>query len=345
MEIQEIEPIIATPNNRTGGGRIKYLDALKCLGILLVIEGHVRQLGMGIKVYDTIPGLMLYSFNMPIFFFVSGLLAYKINLSFADTCKKIWQKFVFLVVPAIIFKIFNDIASHHNPFDTIYTGFGRYWFTITLFECFLLYYSFILIFRRELLRLLIIVIVALAGVGVLSIYPHLGLGILDMNHFTKYFQFFVLGVLSMRYKELYEKVVRNESLKAIALISFFALLFLLDYSIWPKSVFHLMRDIVLRYLGTFVVVSFFVCHASWFDKQSKMNNIIRSVGQKSLAIYLLQYFFLPDIKNLDWVNNLDVCTIHFISAIYTVAITITCLVFIAIFSNSTYVKKYCLGRK
>ena len=166
-----------------------------------------------------------------------------------------------------------------------------------------------------------------------------------MNHFTKYFQFFVLGVLSMRYKELYEKVVRNESLKAIALISFFALLFLLDYSIWPKSVFHLMRDIVLRYLGIFVVVSFFVCNASWFNNQTKINNIIMNIGQKSLAIYLLQYFFLPDIKNYDWVNNLDVCTIHIVSAIYTIAITITCIVFIAIFSNSTYVKKYCLGQK
>ena len=75
------------------------------------------------------------------------------------------------------------------------------------------------------------------------------------------------------------------------------------------------------------------------------NNIIMNIGQKSLAIYLLQYFFLPDIKNYDWVNNLDVCTIHIVSAIYTIAITITCIVFIAIFSNSTYVKKYCLGQK
>ena len=44
----------------SGGGRIRYLDALKCLGILLVIEGHVRQLGMGIKVYDTIPFKLRY---------------------------------------------------------------------------------------------------------------------------------------------------------------------------------------------------------------------------------------------------------------------------------------------
>ena len=67
-----------------GVGRISYLDALMCLGIILVIEGHVRQLGMGIKVYDTLPGMILYSFNMPLFFFVSGLLAYKSYIGIED---------------------------------------------------------------------------------------------------------------------------------------------------------------------------------------------------------------------------------------------------------------------
>lgn len=58
------------------GGRINYLDSLKFLGFLLVIEGHVWDFGMGIETYDSLSGLMLYSFNMPIFFFVSGFLAY-----------------------------------------------------------------------------------------------------------------------------------------------------------------------------------------------------------------------------------------------------------------------------
>lgn len=54
-------------------GRINHLDAMKWLGIILVIEGHVRQLGMGIKVYDTLPGLLLYSFNMPLFFLLVAI--------------------------------------------------------------------------------------------------------------------------------------------------------------------------------------------------------------------------------------------------------------------------------
>ena len=310
-----------------------------------MIEGHVRQLGMGIKVYDTIPGLMLYSFNMPIFIFVSGLLAYKTNMNIVDFLNKIKLKFIFLVVPAVIFVLFYDLLSHRNPIDVTNTGFGRYWFTISLFECFFLYYLSCVLIKKESIRHVFLLILSFIGIGVLSVYQKFGLPILDMNHLTKYFQFFVFGILSMRYKELYEKIVRNDFLKAIALISFFALLFLLDYSIWPKSAFHLMRDIVLRYLGTFVVVSFFVCHAAWFDNHTKINNIIMNIGQKSLAIYLLQYFFLPDIKNFGWTNSLDLCSIHIISALYTIVITVVCLIIIDFFSNSNIVKKYCLGQK
>lgn len=44
-----------------GGKRLAYLDALKCLGILLVISGHVGFFGMGIRnTYDSPSSLMLY---------------------------------------------------------------------------------------------------------------------------------------------------------------------------------------------------------------------------------------------------------------------------------------------
>lgn len=331
-------------NNLSHGGRIGYLDALKCLGILLVIEGHVRQLGMGIKVYDTLPGLMLYSFNMPLFFFVSGLLAYKKNMDGIDIFKKVREKFFFLIVPAVIIRVFYDMLSHQNPLNMIYEGFGGYWFTITLFECFLFYYLSHLIFKKERIRHLSLIILALVGLGILSVGMKLGLQVLCLKNLTKYFHFFVLGIIAMRYKTQYEKIMKSEFFKTFVVLAFFALLFLLDYSIWPKPIFHFMRDIILRYLGTFMVISFFVCHASWFDSKSKINSTVLSIGRKSLAIYLLQYFFIPHFA-LGWINALDLFTIHVISTLYTFVITITCLLFISMLSNSTFVKQYCLGQK
>lgn len=59
--------------NTAGKQRLAYIDAIKCLGILLVISGHVQFMGMGIETYDSPLSLMLYSFNMPLFFFCKRL--------------------------------------------------------------------------------------------------------------------------------------------------------------------------------------------------------------------------------------------------------------------------------
>lgn len=56
-------------------GRIPCFDALKCLGIILVIHGHVELFGFGIK--NCSSWEVFYSFNMPLFFFISGFFAFK----------------------------------------------------------------------------------------------------------------------------------------------------------------------------------------------------------------------------------------------------------------------------
>lgn len=335
------------PKEHLWGGRIGYLDALKCLGIFLMIEGHVRALVMGVKPYDSLSGMMLYSFNMPIFFFVSGFLAYKNSLTHKEIGRRSWQKFVFLVIPAFVFSLFSDLLAQDNPLDVfINKGFGKYWFTFTLFECFVVYYLAHLIFRKETVRHIVLLVMAFAGVGLLSVFQNFGPVILDMNHLTKYFQFFMFGVLAMRYKEKYEKLVMNEGVKSVTLLAFFVLLFLMNYTFWPKLVFHVMRDVVLRYLGTFVVVSFFVCHASWFDRESKGLSMVREIGKKSLAVYLLHYFFIPHLLPLPaWMAELDKVSIPVFSMAYSIIILAASMFFITLLTNSKIVAKYALGQK
>lgn len=58
------------------GERLNYIDQAKGIAIILVVVGHLVQwnfTGESCKViFDYI-----YSFNMPLFFFISGFLAYK----------------------------------------------------------------------------------------------------------------------------------------------------------------------------------------------------------------------------------------------------------------------------
>ena len=331
--------------SKIGGGRINYLDALKCLGILLVIEGHVRG-AMGIKVYDSLSGLMFYTFDMPIFFFVSGFLAYKSQLTTKDFWSKIRQKFLYLVIPAIAFKMFNDFVVHRNFLDIINDGFKGYWFTITLFECFLIYYLLQLIVANEKLRNVTLLVLSFVGVGFLSACGEVGPKLIDLNHLTKYFQYFVFGILAMNYKPQFESLMHNDMAKTISILLFFVILILMGYDIKPTSFHHLLRDVILRYLGTFVVISFFVCHANCFDSENRINKIVLYIGRASLPIYLLQYFFIPHFAPIPmWMKELDKINVHILSFSYTLLITGVCLLFITLLSNSNVVKKYVLGQK
>lgn len=301
---------------------------------------------MGIETYDSLSGMMLYSFNMPIFFFVSGFLAYKESMEIKAIGKRLWQKFLFLVIPAVVFKVFMDLLHGANPAHFLQDGMGGYWFTITLFECFLIYYLVALVIKRSGIQMIIMAFIALAGIGLLSLYGEFGPKLLDMNRLAKYFQYFVFGLLAMRYKDLYEKAMNNEWLKAAGILSFFVLLFIINQVSMPAPVFHALRDLVLRYLGTFVVVSFFVCRKEVFDTGSRTNKLLTSIGRKSLAIYLLQYFFIPSFMAWpEWIAGMDGFTVHVISFAYTIVITAVCLSFIELLSNSTLIKKYALGQK
>ena len=74
--------------------------------------------------------------------------------------------------------------------------------------------------------------------------------------------------------------------------------------------------------------------------------LILKIGQCSLAIYLLQYFFIPSFMAFtNWVSGLDQMTVHVISLGNTVIITAICMCFISLLGNSRYVKKYVLGQK
>jgi len=324
--------------------RIAYLDALKCLGILMVIDWHVRS-GNGFKPYGSLSALMIYSFALPIFFFVSGFLAYKQNMSIKDAWNNIRKKFVFLIIPALVFRVGTDLMYHKNLFSFITGGMHGYWFTIVLFECFLIYYLVTLTIKNEKWRIGVLLTLSVAGIAMLGLGKDWGPAFFDMNRVSKYFQFFVLGTLAMKFRQKYEWLVNSEIVKATILVLFFIVLFLMTYDM-PSFLHHFLRDVVLRYLGTFAIVSFFACHADYFQQESKVNSIINYIGQNSLAIYLLQYFFLPHFQpQPEWFEGLNMVTVHLISMFYTVAITCLCLIFIKFLSNSTYIRKYVLGKK
>ena len=187
--------------------------------------------------------------------------------------------------------------------------------------------------------------VSLAGIGMLAVGNDFGPAFFDMRRLTKYFQFFVLGTLATKFRPKYEALMSNEVFKATFLLSSFIVLFTLNYDM-PSVFHHFLRDVALRYFTTFAIVSFFVSHDNSLQTQSKVNSLINLIGQNSLAIYLIHYFFLPYFRPLpEWFAGLNMVTVHIMSILYTAAITGLCLIFIKFLSNSGVIRKYVLGKK
>lgn len=330
------------------GNRIAYLDALKCLGILLVIRGHVELMGFGIDdTYKSISSLMMYSFNMPIFFFVSGLLAYKEqDLGSLRSIIKLKSKFLYLVLPSLFFVTYTALYEHTDISHLLAEGFGKYWFTPTLFEVFVLYSIAALFAKSRKVLLIFLGLLSIAGIGYLCKFSKFDIALLDLNHLAKYFQFFAIGVAARMYQTVYKRFMNSPILNLLSLASFFILAVVVFYDGIPSAVHHFLRDIVLRWVGTFVVISFFYKHQALFSASSLWNKCIMAIGQNSLAIYLLQYFFLPDLHAYStYIKDLDTFSIHILAFGYTVVITLVCLLFIKLLSGSAFLRQYALGKK
>lgn len=200
--------------------RIAYLDAIKCLAILIVIFLHVLSLN-GFEHYDSLSSQMVYAPVMPLFFFVSGFFAYKQSMTTSDFRKNISRKFIFLVIPAVVFCMGKDLMNHKNLLRFITEGFHGYWFTGVLFECFLVYYLITLAIRNEKWRIGVLLLLSLAGIAMLAVNKDFGSAIFDLRRLTKFFQFFVLGTLAMKFHSRYEALMKNEIVKAALLVSYF----------------------------------------------------------------------------------------------------------------------------
>lgn len=87
-------------------GKVRWVNAAKAFAIIFVVYYHViiglHGSGYPIPGYE-IQHALIYSFNMPLFFFLSGLFATKmLNRKFSDTIK---HRFMGLIYPYLLWGI------------------------------------------------------------------------------------------------------------------------------------------------------------------------------------------------------------------------------------------------
>lgn len=124
--------------------RIEYLDALRGFTMLLVVYHHVELFGFHLSPEYSINSVFI-QFRMPLFFFVSGFLAYSAGKVWTG---KVWisatqKKILIQVIPTLVFGLLYTYLVKQQNIQTFLAHSYKlgYWFTISLLEMFIIYYT------------------------------------------------------------------------------------------------------------------------------------------------------------------------------------------------------------
>lgn len=286
--------------------RLLYIDALRGMTMILVVYYHIINHCFP----ETILDKGLQSFRMPIFFFVSGFIAFK-ELEFwtaRNTFLRLVKKFHIQIIPtAIFFSLYCCLFYYCNPFSFyIDYGFRHYWFTTVLFEFFVVYYIAMFLTRRN-DKINVLIVSSLIIVSFLLLHATNKTGkwciYTQFSAFLTYAPFFLLGTLTRRFFKHTRKLFETWWILIPNIIVFFILLLIfylcfIDVIILPKKVITIIDAWLLRLTGMIMVFGLFVKFRGRFTADGLITQTLTYIGQRTLDIYLMHFFFTAYTKQI-----------------------------------------------
>lgn len=278
------------------GKRIKWLDELRGSAILLVVLGHLSLIGKTPEWYVLL-NLVIYSFHMPLFFAMSGLL-FGMKNGKGKECKPetvIKKKIISIGIPYIIFSeiyiFLLDLTQAHIQTNTqidlsvayriLWSPIAHYWFLWVL----LIYFIFTVLIRKNDTAIFASVIVSM-------IIFVIGKDRDWYNTFSYFFSFGGGMLIGENYRNISRRV--NDLRKPLVLgISTF-IIFIIDaicffrVSNWQRGWCSAVNRLLLVFLG----IIGFSSVVLWIGKIKWIGNFLIILGNKSWYIYLLHSYFL-----------------------------------------------------
>lgn len=276
--------------------RIDFIDALKALAIFMIVFNHVRIFSFGLTPNSSTLSVLFVNVMVALFFFVSGLFSniYE-SVSVRTLIKRIGNKIRTLLIPTVAFYCVYKLFTGSN-----WTPWGGYWFTFALFVMFILCYVIKMVIRAENVKfvrcLFLFVSLALLGINVIV---KIKVPYIPVGEVTNNFVYFVLGTfVSGKYEKLYRLLNRDLIITSIILL-FITLTFLQCNGI-PRLFAGI--DGVVWHINAILAISIlyvlFWKYNSWLSSDHNMSKAVRYVGVNTLSIYMIHYFWLPDLTNL-----------------------------------------------
>ena len=344
--------------------RLEWLDALRGFTMILVVSYHVAQMGFkqDEQLSASLPFLVL--FRMPLFFFVSGFLAYKKDFiwTLSSFSALTWKKVKVQVFPALVFLcIFLILKSKMSFWDgflkcmTLPTK-GGYWFTWVLLQMFLLYYVTAILSQRTKSNIPVWCLWFLSLCGYLSLYLPNSLGKWYENDWMmyssfyetmKFFHFFLIGNLLHRYwsgtTALFQK---RWFYPVVTVLAFFSCADFFKWHCFNGEWINLPKTLAM-YTLMLMVVMFFMYYESWFTKETRIGRSLQYIGVRTLDIYLLHFILLPKLPMVgEFLNKYRPNFLLDIVLAVSVALVVIagCCLVSNILRVSPVFKKYLFGR-
>lgn len=336
--------------------------------MILVVAYHVAEFSFleSEKISASLPFLVL--FRMPLFFFVSGFLAYKATWIWTPQrfASLTWKKFKVQVLPALVFLCVYLVLKGRLPFAE---GFmkcmhsptkGGYWFTWVLLQMFLIYYVVAATFQRwgkkaEHIALLVLWVVSLCAYLSLNMprtlskwYDTPWMMYSSFYETMKFMHFFVLGNLVHRFWPTVQRWF--DARWFFPIVAVLAFLCCADIFKWHtmKWEWTNVPKTMAMYTLLLTVVMFFRHYQEHFTRQTRIGRSLQYIGVRTLDVYLLHFLFLPRIPEVGkWLDAhhpnfaLDI-TLAVSVALIVIAF---CLLTSNILRMSPDLKEYLFGRK
>ena len=352
--------------------RLQWLDAMRGFTMILVVAYHVAQMSFGIneKTSASLPFLVL--FRMPLFFFVSGFLAYKADFQWTwpNALRLTWKKVKIQVLPTLVFLCVFIVLRRPEFWGAMEyalkspTKMG-YWFTWVLLQMFVIYYLACLLqrfinskFKIQNSKLQHWCIWVLWGVSIvayellyqpgITFYKEPFFRYSSLIKTMNFLQFFVFGNLVHRYWEEVQKVA--DSPWFFPLLTLVAFVSCADFFRWHNLQFewtNLPRTVAMYSLLIMVVV-FFRYYQTWFSQERPIGRGLQYIGVRKIDIYLLHYILLPKMPAIGvWFNQNRPNFVLEVVCTFALALVVIvfCLLVSQVLRISPLFRQYLFGRK
>ena len=355
--------------------RLEWLDALRGFTMILVVANHVSQIGFGQhwKWSSSLPFLLL--FRMPLFFFVSGFLAYKAAQVWDahNLGQLLLKKLRVQLIPTAVFFVLFCALVCNNFADSLVSNLhsptkGGYWFTIALLWMFVIYYLFsyaeskLLALFPKIPSWLPITLLFIISLGFYEtcflpktfpwaqghkMPPIQWLNDLCLERVFYHFPFFLFGNIVHRYWKQAQRIMDSCWFYPIVIV--IVILSAADVIKWHnlKFAWTNLPSTLAKFGLLTIAFMYFRYYQQYFSRRTVIGSSLQYIGRRTLDIYLIHFFFMPNIPTIG--SFFDKYRHNFVlDSTMAVLIALLIIAFCCITSNilrvSPFLKKWLFGR-